>query len=327
VTAQLYVGIDVAKAHVDVALGKDGEVFRVERQEQGLAQLVQRLEQHPPALVVMEATGGLQVPVAAALSVAGFAVSVVNPRQVRDFARATGRLAKTDALDARMLAFMGEALKLPARPLLDEQTRQLEALLTRRRQLLEMLVAERNRYDVAHATLRPRIHKHVQWLHKQLDEVDKDLGTAIRKTPVWREKDELLQSVPGVGRVLSCSLLAELPELGSLNRKQVASLAGVAPHACDSGTLKGKRHVWGGRATLRAALYMATLSAVRCNPVVRAFYERLTKAGKPKKVALVACMRKLLTILNTMVRTNQPWRLLSTEPPSHAPLDAAALAA
>lgn len=326
-TTPLYVGIDVAKAHVDVALGKDGEVFQVERQEKGLALLVQRLKQHPPALVVMEATGGLQVPVAVALSVAGFAVTVVNPRQVRDFARATGRLAKTDALDARMLAFMGEALKLPARPLLDEQTRQLEALLTRRRQLLEMLVAERNRHDVAHAALRPRILKHVEWLQKQLEEVDKDLGSAIRKTPVWREKDELLQSVPGVGRVLSCSLLAELPELGSLNRKQVASLAGVAPHACDSGTLKGKRHVWGGRATLRAALYMATLSAVRCNPVVRAFYERLTKAGKPKKVALVACMRKLLTILNTMVRTNQPWRLLSTEPPSHAPLDAAALAA
>lgn len=316
-TAQLYVGIDVAKAHLDVALGKDGVVFQVERQEQGLAQLVQRLKQHPIALVVMEATGGLQVPVAAALSVAGLAVAVVNPRHVRDFARATGKLAKTDALDARMLAFMGEALKPPARPLLDAETRELEALLTRRRQLLEMVVAESNRYDVAHATVRPRILKHLQWLKKQLADVDKDLGSAIRKSPVWREKDELLQSVPGVGRVLSCSLLAELPELGSLNRKQVASLAGVAPHACDSGTLKGKRHVWGGRATLRAALYMATLSAVRCNPTLRAFYERLKKAGKPKKVALVACMRKLLTILNTLVRTRQPWQLPSSlEQPS-----------
>lgn len=326
-TAQLYVGIDVAKAHLDVALGKDGVVFQVERQEQGLTQLVQRLKQHQPKLVVMEATGGLQVPVAAALSVEGLPVAIVNPRQVRDFARATGRLAKTDALDARMLAFMGEALQPPARPLLDAETQRLEALLTRRRQLLEMLVAETNRHDTAHATVRPRILKHVEWLKKQLADVDKDLGDAIRKSPVWREKDELLQSVPGVGRVLSCSLLAELPELGSLNRKQVASLAGVAPHACDSGTLKGKRHVWGGRATLRAALYMATLSAVRCNPVVRAFYERLKKAGKPKKVALVACMRKLLTILNTLVRTRLPWQLPSTQAQPSTPLDAAALPA
>lgn len=326
-TAQLYVGIDVAKAHLDVALGKDGVVFQVERQEQGLTQLVQRLKQHQPKLVVMEATGGLQVPVAAALSVEGLSVAIVNPRQVRDFARATGRLAKTDALDARMLAFMGEALQPPARPLLDVETQRLEALLTRRRQLLEMLVAETNRHDTAHATVRPRILKHMEWLKKQLADVDKDLGDAIRKSPVWREKDELLQSVPGVGRVLSCSLLAELPELGSLNRKQVASLAGVAPHACDSGTLKGKRHVWGGRATLRAALYMATLSAVRCNPVVRAFYERLKKAGKPKKVALVACMRKLLTILNTLVRTRLPWQLPSTQAQPSTPLDAAALPA
>jgi transposase len=327
VTAQLVVGIDVAKAHVDVALGKEGEVFQVERQEQGLAQMVRRLKQHQPKLVVMEATGGLQVPVAAALALEDIPVAIVNPRQVRDFARATGKLAKTDALDARMLAFMGEALQPPARPLLDAETQKLEALLTRRRQLLEMLVAETNRHDTAHATVRPRILKHVQWLKKQLDDVDKDLGDAIRKSPVWREKDELLQSVPGVGRVLSCSLLAELPELGSLNRKQVAALAGVAPHACDSGTLKGKRHVWGGRATLRATLYMATLSAVRCNPVVSAFYERLKKAGKPKKVALVACMRKLLTILNTLVRTKRPWQLPSALEQPSAPLDAAALPA
>jgi transposase len=266
------------------------------------------------------------MPVAAALSVAGLPVAIVNPRHVRDFARSTGKLAKTDTLDARMLAFMGEALKPPARPLLDAETQKLEALLTRRRQLLEMLVAETHRHDMAHATVRPRIHKHIQWLKKQLADVDTDLGDAIRKSPVWREKDELLQSVPGVGRVLSCSLLAELPELGSLNRKQVASLAGVAPHACDSGTLKGKRHVWGGRATLRAALYMATLSAVRCNPVVRAFYERLTKAGKPKKVALVACMRKLLTILNTLVRTGQPWLSPSTRQQPSAALEAEAAA-
>lgn len=306
-SAELYVGIDVAKARVDVALGRQGAVFQVARDDKGLAELVQRLKQVKPKLVVMEATGGLQLPVAAALSVAGLLVAVVNPRQVREFARAAGKLAKTDALDARVLAHLGEALKPPARPLLDEETRKLEALLTRRRQMVEMLVAEKNRLQVAHAAARPLIQKHIDWLQQQLTEVDKDLGSAVRNSPMWRGKDDILRSVPGVGPVLAITLMAELPELGSLNRKQVAALAGVAPHACDSGTLKGKRRVWGGRAALRAALYMATLSAVRCNKVVSALYERLTKAGKPKKVALVACMRKLLTILNAMVRTKKPW--------------------
>ncbi len=306
-TSALYVGIDVAKARVDVALGRQGAVFQVARDDKGLAELVKRLKEVKPELVVMEATGGLQLPVAAALSVAGLSVAVVNPRQVREFARAAGKLAKTDALDARVLAHLGEALKPPARPLLDEETRKLEALLTRRRQMVEMLVAEKNRLQVAHAAARPLIQKHIDWLEEQLKQVDKDLGSAVRNSPMWRGKDDILRSVPGVGPVLAITLMAELPELGSLNRKQVAALAGVAPHACDSGTLKGKRMVWGGRAALRAALYMATLSAVRCNEVVRALYERLTKAGKPKKVALVACMRKLLTILNAMVRTKTHW--------------------
>lgn len=307
-SSALYVGIDVAKARVDVALGRQGAVFQVARDDKGLAELVKRLKEVKPELVVMEATGGLQLPVAAALSVAGLSVAVVNPRQAREFARAAGKLAKTDALDARVLAHLGEALKPPARPLLDEETRKLEALLTRRRQMVEMLVAERNRLQVAHAAARPLIQKHIDWLEEQLKQVDKDLGSAVRNSPMWRGKDDLLRSVPGVGPVLSLTLMAELPELGQLNRKQVAALAGVAPHACDSGTLKGKRMVWGGRAALRAALYMATLSAVRCNEVVRALYERLTKAGKPKKVALVACMRKLLTILNAMVRTKKHWK-------------------
>jgi transposase len=303
----LYVGIDVAKARVDVALGRQGAVFQVARDDKGLGELVKRLEEAKPELVVMEATGGLQLPVAAALGVAGLSVAVVNPRQVREFARAAGKLAKTDALDARVLAHLGEALKPPARPLLDEETRKLEALLTRRRQMVEMLVAEKNRLQVAHAATRPLIQKHIDWLQEQLEQVDKDLGSAVRESPMWRDKDDILRSVPGVGRVLAITLMAELPELGRLNRKQVAALAGVAPHACDSGTLKGKRMVWGGRAALRATLYMATLSAVRCNKAVRALYERLTKAGKPKKVALVACMRKLLTILNAMVRTETRW--------------------
>ncbi|OJT17824.1 IS110 family transposase [Archangium sp. Cb G35] len=306
-SSELYVGIDVAKARVDVALGRQGAVFQVARDDKGLAELVKRLKQVEPKLVVMEATGGLQLPVAAALSVAGLSVAVVNPRQAREFARAAGKLAKTDALDARVLAHLGEALKPPARALLDEETRKLEALLTRRRQMVEMLVAEKNRLQVAHTAARPLIQKHIDWLQLQLKEVDKDLGSAVRDSPMWRGKDDILRSVPGVGPVLAITLMAELPELGQLNRKQVAALAGVAPHACDSGTLKGKRMVWGGRAALRAALYMATLSAVRCNEVVGALYERLTKAGKPKKVALVACMRKLLTILNAMVRTKKHW--------------------
>ena len=305
---EVSVGIDVAKAHLDVALGRRGEVFRVARTEEGLAELVKRLREVKPRRVVMEATGGLQMPVAAALTLAGMEVAVVNPRQVREFARAAGKLAKTDAVDARVLAYLGEALKPPSRPLLDEETQALEALLTRRRQLVEMLVAEKNRLQAAHAVARPLIEEHVRWLEQQLKDVDKDLGQSIRNSPLWRGKDDVLQSVPGVGRVLAITLLAELPELGRLNRKQVASLVGVAPHACDSGTLKGQRHVWGGRASLRAALYMAALSAVRCNPLLRAFYERLTKAGKPKKVALVACMRKLLTILNSMMRTMTPWK-------------------
>lgn len=306
-TTPLYVGIDVAKARVDVALGRQGAVFQVARDDNGLAELARRLKQAKAELVVMEATGGLELSVAAALSVAGLRVAVVNPRQVREFARAAGKLAKTDALDARVLALLGEALKPPARPLLDDETRKLEALLTRRRQMVEMLVAEKNRLQVAHAAARPLIQKHIDWLEQQLSQVDKNLGSAVRDSPMWRDKDDILRSVPGVGRVLALTLMAELPELGRLNRKQVAALAGVAPHACDSGTLKGKRMVWGARAALRATLYMATLSAVRCNDVLRALYERLTRAGKPKKVALVACMRKLLTILNAMVRTEKRW--------------------
>jgi transposase len=306
-TTPLYVGIDVAKARVDVALGRQGAVFQVARDDNGLAELARRLKQAKAELVVMEATGGLELSVAAALSVAGLRVAVVNPRQVREFARAAGKLAKTDALDARVLALLGEALKPPARPLLDDETRKLEALLTRRRQMVEMLVAEKNRLQVAHAAARPLIQKHIDWLEQQLSQVDNNLGSAVRDSPMWRDKDDILRSVPGVGRVLALTLMAELPELGRLNRKQVAALAGVAPHACDSGTLKGKRMVWGGRAALRATLYMATLSAVRCNDVLRALYERLTRAGKPKKVALVACMRKLLTILNAMVRTEKRW--------------------
>ena len=233
---------------------------------------------------------------------------VINPRQARDFAKATGRLAKTDTLDARMLAQFGLTLKPTVRPLRDEETQALEALLTRRRQLIEMLTMEKNRLQSATKAVRRDITAHITWLNKRLKDVDGELTAAIASSDFWRVKDELIRSVPGAGKVLSVTLLANLPELGNLNRRQIAALAGVAPLNCDSGTLKGSRHIWGGRAAVRTALYMATITAIRCNPVITAFHRRLRAAGKKPKVAIVACMRKLLTILNSMLRTLTPWQ-------------------
>ena len=306
-----YVGIDVAKEMLDVALRPTGERWRVEHDAAGLEQLLARLQAQAPALIVLEATGGLELELVAALAAAALPVVVVNPRQTRDFARATGRLAKTDALDAAVLAHFAEAVRPPQRPLSDAQTQTLRQLLTRRRQLVGMRVAEGQRLTRAGAAVRPGIEAHLAWLEQQLSALEDELRQALQQSPVWRERDALLRSVPGVGEQLSLTLLAELPELGRLDRRQAAALVGVAPFNRDSGRMRGRRTIWGGRARVRAMLYMGALSASRHNPLIRAFYQRLLAAGKPKKVALTACMRKLLVILNAMLKHHTPWRDLS----------------
>lgn len=305
---QVFVGIDVSKAQLDVALYPRTEQWAVANDEPGITSLVARLREVQPQLIVLEATGGLEVPVTAALAAASLPVVVVNPRHVRDFAKATGQLAKTDRLSARVLAHFAQAIRPALRPLPDRPTQELSALLTRRRQLLDMLAAEKHRLGSAPRVIGPDIQAHIRWLERRLAELDDTMARAIRASPVWRERDELLQSTPGVGPVLARTLLAQLPELGTLNRKEIAALVGVAPFNRDSGTLRGKRTVWGGRAAVRAVLYMSTLVAVRHNPVLKAFYERLQAAGKAPKVALTACMRKLLTILNAMLKHRRPWQ-------------------
>ncbi len=305
--AKFYVGVDVAKDWLDVAQRPEGAPWRVSNDERGIAALVERLVQLRPALVVLEATGGMEMPVVGALVVAQLPTAVVNPRQVREFARATGRLAKTDAIDAQVLAQFGEAVRPELRPFPDAATQELSALLARRRQLVGMLTAEKNRLRTATKAVRADVQEHIRWLERRLSDLDGQLAQSIRSSPSWRELDNLLKSTPGVGPVLSVTLLAELPELGTLGRKEIAALVGVAPLNWDSGHLRGKRRVWGGRSRVRAALYMAALVAARRNPVLRAFYERLVEAGKPKKVALTACMHKLLTILNAMIRHRTPW--------------------
>lgn len=304
----VFVGIDVAKATLDVALRPSGEHWSLANESAAIATLVTTLQHHVPALITLEATGGFEHAVVAALAAAGLPLVVVNPRQVRDFARATGQLAKTDAIDAHVLALFADRVRPEPRPLPDDATQALDALLTRRRQLLDMLVAEKNRLGFARPLIRRRITQHIRWLERQLDDVDHDLGEMIEASPLWRAKDNLLRSVPGVGPVLSRTLLGGLPELGQLSRKQIAALVGVAPLARDSGTLRGKRLIWGGRAPIRTVLYMSALVAARHNPVIRAFYQHLRAAGKPPKVALTACMRKLLTILNAMLRSNTAWQ-------------------
>lgn len=306
-TTPCYVGIDVAQTHLDVAVHPSGEEWRVEYHPVGIASLVEQVAALAPTLVVLEATGGLELPLVGDLLSAQLPVVVVNPRQVRDFARALGKLAKTDALDARVLAQFGEATKPQIRPLADAQTQELQAVLARRRQLVGMLTAEKNRLRTATPRVQPQIQEHIQWLQRHLEEVDQDLRSLIRSSPAWRAKEKLLRSTPGVGAVLSSTLVAQVPELGQLDRRQVSALVGVAPFNRDSGTLRGKRTVWGGRSSVRATLYMATLVATRFNPTIKAFYQHLLEAGKPKKVALTACMRKLLTILNSMVKHGCHW--------------------
>jgi transposase len=304
----MFVGIDVSKAQLDIALRPTGPGWQVPNDDGGMTLLVARLQAVDPTLIVLEATGGLELPVTLALAAAGLPVAVVNPRQTRDFAKATGQLAKTDALDARALAHFGEAIRPVPRPLPEAQAQELSALLGRRRQLVEMLTAEKNRLSAAPAGLHPRIQAHLRWLEHERRDIDTEVGRRIRTSPVWRAKDDLLQSVPGVGPVLSHTLVAPLPELGTLTRQRIAALVGVAPLNRDSGTLRGRRSVWGGRACVRATLYMGALVAVRHNPVLKAFYDRLRIAGKPAKVALTACMRKLLTILNAMLTHQTPWQ-------------------
>lgn len=305
-----YVGVDVSKERLDVAFRPAGSRrCWFPNDPDGIDGLVSRLAQERPALVVLEASGGYERPAAAALAASGLAVAVVNPRQARDFAKATGRLAKTDTLDAESLARFAEAVKPEPRILPGKEILLLKEILDRRRQLLSMLVAENNRLSAtASEPVRRRIRAHVRWLEKELSRTDRDLEEAIEASPTWRENEALLRSVPGVGPVLARTLLAELPELGTLTHKRLSALVGVAPFNFDSGTLRGRRMVWGGRSRVRATLYMAALVASRHNPAVRAFYERLVAAGKPKKVALVACMRKLLSILNAVLRDRIPWR-------------------
>ncbi len=289
-TGPVYVGIDVSKVQLDVAERPSGERVVIPHTEEGIAALVAQLRIRRPACVVLEATGGLQVPLASALAVGGIPVAVVNPRQVRDFAKATGQLAKTDAIDAQVLARFADAVRPTPRPLPDEATQQLGALLTRRRQLIEMLVAEQQRMQRAPHPIQRQIQAHLTWLKQQLAGLDEDLTHRIQATPLWREHEDLLRSVPGIGPVVSRTLLAELPELGTLTHKQIAALVGVAPLNRDSGTLRGRRMIWGGRAVVRSVLYMSAVVAARHNPLIKAFYQRLRAAGKAPKVALVACM-------------------------------------
>ncbi len=303
----LYIGIDVSKAHLDLAAHLSGEPWRVINDEAGINAIVTHLREAAPSLVVVEPTGGLELPLTAALGAAGLAVAVVNPRQVRDFARATGRLAKTDRLDAQVLAHFAHAVQPTPRPLPDAQTQELAALLTRRHQLMQMLTAETNRLATTRAPVRERVQEHILWLKQELGDSDRLLGNAVQESPLWRVKDDLLRSVEGIGPVVSFTLMAELPELGALDRRHIASLVGLAPFNRDSGLMRGKRKIWGGRARVRTGLYLAALTATRYNPVIKAFYQRLLAAGKVKKVALTACMRKLLTILNAMVKHQQPW--------------------
>ena len=303
-----YVGIDVAKNRLDIAMRPSGECKQVGNDERGIRYVVSRLRKVRPTLGILEATGGLEQPVAAALALAGLPVAVVNPRQVRDLAKAVGKLAKTDTLDAKVLAHFAEAVRPEPRPLPDEQAQLLSATLLRRRQILAMITSEENRLSTAPKPIRRRIEVHLRWLKQELKRTNEELEQIVQESPIWREKAALLRSVPGVGPTLSVTLLAELPELEHLNRKKLAALVGVAPVNRDSGTLRGVRTIWGGRSGVRTVLYMATLCAVRFNSTIKVFYERLRAKGKPKKVALTACMRKLLTILGAMLRNRTPWQ-------------------
>lgn len=303
-----FVGIDVSKSTLDVCIEPIGQALHVTYDEVGISQIIGRLKEASPTLIVIEATGGLEVRIATELASLGLPVAVINPRQARDFAKATGQLAKTDQVDAAVLAAFAKAIRPQARPIKDADTRALDDMVSRRRQLIDIRVQETLRLGTAASKpMQKSLNKHIAWLDKQIIELDNDLTKSLRESDVWRAKDDLLRGIPGVGAVTTRTMLAKCPELGTLNRREIAALTGVAPLANDSGKHRGKRFVWGGRADVRAVLYMATVSAIRCNDPIKAFAERLKKAGKPPKVVIVACMRKLLTIMNSMLKNNTPW--------------------
>jgi transposase len=305
---ETFVGIDVSKDSLEVALRPSNTVQSFTNDDEGIAQLIESLRPQQPALIVLEATGKYERPVARALAVEGLLFNIINPRQGRAFARATGVLAKTDRIDALLLARFAEVLQPEARSLKDEQTEALSDLVIRRRQIVEMITAEKNRLALATKRVRRDIQVHIRWMEKRLEDINDDIDELIRQSPLWREKDKLLQSVTGVGPVLASTILASLPELGTLNRKQIAALVGVAPFNRESGRYKGKQKIQGGRASVRNVLYMGTVAGIRANPVLRTFYERLVAKGKPKKLAITACMRKLLVILNTMLKNGTCWQ-------------------
>ncbi|MCW2239453.1 IS110 family RNA-guided transposase [Azospirillum canadense] len=304
-----FVGIDVSKDRLDVHVLPTGQAFAVARHGEGLDRLASELRALAPALVVLEATGGFELTVAAALAGAGLPLAVVNPRQIRDFARAIGRLAKTDALDAQVIALFAERIRPEPRPVADTDSQALAELVARRRQIVEMIGMESNRRRQAKSPrVRRTIEVTLKTLEAQLAELDKDINDTVRGSPVWRAADDLLTSVPGIGDVTARTLIADLPELGRLDRRRIAALVGVAPINRDSGQMRGHRAIAGGRTAVRNVLYMATLTAIRWNPVIKAHYARIVAAGRPKKLAIVACMRHLLTILNAIVRTASPWK-------------------
>ena len=303
-----FVGIDVSKSTLDVCIEPAVQTLHVTYDEAGIKQIVVRLKEVNPTLIVMEATGGLEVRIASELAGKGLPVAIINPRQARDFAKATGQLAKTDKVDAAMLAAFAQAIRPQARPLKDADTRALDDMVSRRRQLIDMRVQETLRLGTAASKpLEKSLNKHIVWLDKRIAEIDTDLTSRLRKSDVWRTKDDLLRGIPGVGAVTTLTMLAKCPELGKLNRREIAALIGIAPLANDSGKHRGKRFIWGGRADVRAVLYMATVSAISHNEAIKAFADRLKKAGKPPKVVIVACMRKLLTMMNSMLKNNTPW--------------------
>jgi transposase len=300
----------VSKDRLDVCVRPQNETAQFVRDGEGIKALVDRLQQVSPQIVVLEATGGFEAPVVAALADGGIAVAVVNPRQIRDFAKASGRLAKTDALDAEAIAHFAEAIKPEPRPLLDEQAREFKALVARRRELVDMIVREKNRfYQAATKRVRKDLEAHIRFLERRLQSIDDDMDDAVRSSPLWRGKEDLLRTVPGVGVRTARTLLAEMPELGALSRRKIASLAGLAPMNRDSGQWRGKRMIQGGRRGVRSALYMAALIASRRNPVFKTFYQRLLSSGKAKKLALLAIARKLLVALNAMLRDSKPWKI------------------
>jgi transposase len=305
ILGETYIGIDISRDNLDIAVYGEDKPEQFTNNPDGIRKVCAFLNSLKPELIVFEATGGYEMPLYIALNEANLPAAPVNPRRVRDFAKATGKLAKTDILDARVIAHFAAALHPQPRPIPESQ--EIKDIVARRNQLVQMIVAEKNRLHSARKNIKDRIQVHIQWLEGELDSINKELEQSISSNPEWQEKDKLLQSMPGVGPVLSTTLMADLPELGKLNRRQIAALTGVAPLNRDSGTLRGKRTIWGGRATVRGALYMATLVATRFNPIIRQLYQRLLSAGKLKKVAITACMRKLLIILNSMVKHNTNW--------------------